>query len=61
MWQQWTNAFLGLAVVLVPFLGFNGDTFVWTLAVLGIAIAALGVWGAVENENTYEQYQERMT
>lgn len=61
MWQQWTNALLGLAVIVVPFLNLTGDAFTWSLAVLGIAIAALAVWGAVQNEGMNEQYYERMT
>jgi len=61
MWQQWTNAFFGLSVVLAPFLGLAGDALVWTLAVLGISIAALGVWGAVAHEGMYHEFQERMT
>ena len=61
MWQQWINALLGLAIIVVPFLGLTGDAFTWTLAILGIAIAALGVWGAVAHEGMYEQYTERMT
>lgn len=61
MWQQWVNALLGLAVIVVPFLGLTGDTFIWTLAVLGIAIAAFAIWGAVSHEGMYERYTERMT
>lgn len=48
MWQQWANVILGLLVVAVPFLGLAASTFTWTLAILGIGIAALGLWGAQE-------------
>lgn len=61
MWQQWSTALLGLAVIVVPFLGLSGGAFTWTLTVLGVAIAALAVWGAVAYENRYETYYERMT
>lgn len=48
MWQQWVNAILGLWVIAVPFIGITGSALLWTLAVTGIVIAALGVWGAQE-------------
>lgn len=46
MWQQWTNVILGLWIIAVPFLGMTGNAFTWTLVITGIAVAALGVWGA---------------
>ena len=48
MWQQWTNAVLGLWVIAVPFIGLNASVLTWTLAITGIAIAILGFWGAQE-------------
>jgi hypothetical protein len=51
-WQHWVNAVLGLWVLAIPFLGFTGDTLTWTLAVTGIVIAALAVWGALNNSQT---------
>lgn len=55
MWQQWTNAVLGLLVVAVPFLDLAAATFTWTLVVIGIAIAALGIWGAQETNTERER------
>jgi len=49
MWQQWINAILGLAVLATPFLALTSSTLTWTLAIIGIAIAVLGVWGAMES------------
>ena len=60
MWQQWLNALLGLAVIAVPFLNMTDQSFMWTLSILGIAIAALGTWGAVQHQDMME-YRERMT
>lgn len=60
MWQQWINALLGLWVLAIAFLGFSGDALMWTLAVTGLAIAVLGVWGAMQDEQMTE-YRERMT
>lgn len=55
MWQQWTNAILGLAVIIVPFLGLAAGTFTWILAILGIAIAVLALWGAQETHAERER------
>ena len=46
MWQDWTNAVLGLAVIGVAFLGLEPTTLMWTLGVLGGIITVLGIWGA---------------
>ncbi len=50
MWQQWVQALLGLWVIIVPFIGLTGNALSWTLAVTGIIIAALGVWGATRQD-----------
>lgn len=57
MWKQWLTAVLGLGVVVMPFTGISGDAFTWTLAIGGLAIAALGAWSALEE--TPEHYGER--
>ncbi len=57
MWQQWVNAILGLWIVAVPFIGISSAGLAWTLAITGIVIAVLGVWGA--QENSPEEYRER--
>jgi hypothetical protein len=61
MWQQWTNALLGLLVVMLGFLGLSSDTLMWTLAAVGIAIAGIGVWGAMQHDQMFGQYEERRT
>lgn len=48
MWQQWINGILGLWMIIVPFLGLQGSTFTWTLAITGVVVAILGFWGALE-------------
>jgi hypothetical protein len=55
MWQQWINAVLGVWTIAVPFLGFTGATLTWVLAVTGIVIAVLALWGAGD-ENTERQH-----
>ena len=57
MWKQWLTAILGLGVVAMPFTGITGDAFTWTLAIGGLAIAALAAWGALEE--TPGEYTER--
>lgn len=49
MWQQWLNALLGLWIVALAFIEFGGATFSWTLAISGLAVAVLGVWGAMSH------------
>lgn len=51
MWMQWINVLLGLWVIAVPFLGLSATALVWTLAISGIVIAALSLWGAVETNS----------
>ncbi len=46
MWQDWTNAVLGLAVIAVAFMGLDAATLMWTLGILGAVIAIVGFWGA---------------
>jgi hypothetical protein len=58
MWQQWVNAILGLWVLAIAFSSIGGSSLTWTLALTGIVIAALGVWGAtahseMEREGRY--------
>jgi len=58
MWQQWLNAIIGLWVIAVPFIGIVGDTLTWTLAVTGVAIAILGIWGAQQEQTMEEELHE---
>ncbi len=60
MWQQWLNALLGLAVIAVPFINLTAEAFTWTLALLGLGIAALGTFGAIQHGDMVE-YRERTT
>jgi hypothetical protein len=52
MWQQWVNAVLGLWVIAVPFLALSAGTLMWALAITGIIVAVLGVWGAMEGQSS---------
>ena len=54
MWQDWINGVLGVAVIVVAFLGLTGNELVWTLGLLGAGIAIVGFWGAgmYVNEST---------
>ncbi|HUO50044.1 MAG TPA: SPW repeat protein [Candidatus Paceibacterota bacterium] len=58
MWQQWANAILGLWVVAAPFIGIGGSALAWTLAITGIVIAILGVWGALQEQSMEEELHE---
>lgn len=53
MWQNYTNAVLGLVIIGVAvFAGFT-TTLAWTLGILGAVIMIVGFWGgAAEPEGT---------
>ena len=60
MWQQWVNAVLGLAIIVVPFLGLTSTSLMWTLIVGGLAVTVLALWGASqETMERNEQYGQR--
>ncbi|HUO56201.1 MAG TPA: hypothetical protein VMU27_02075 [Candidatus Paceibacterota bacterium] len=48
MWQNYTNAFLGLCLVGVAIFAAAtmGTTLAWTVGILGAVIIVLGLWGA---------------
>jgi len=48
MWQDWTNAILGLVIIGVAFLGLSGSASTWTLAIIGLLVAVIGFWGVSE-------------
>ena len=52
MWQDWTNAVLGLCVIAVGFLGLSGATLAWTLGILGLLIAVIGFSGAASGDRS---------
>jgi hypothetical protein len=52
MWQDWTDAVLGLIVLVVAFLGLTGTTLTWTLAIAGLAIIAVSLSGAASTTPT---------
>lgn len=52
MFQQWINVVLGLWIIAVPFTGISGNALAWTLAVTGIVVAALALWGALYEQST---------
>ncbi|OGG49042.1 hypothetical protein A3G63_00630 [Candidatus Kaiserbacteria bacterium RIFCSPLOWO2_12_FULL_52_8] len=57
MWQNYVNALLGLAVIVVAFLGLEGVTLSWTLGILGAAVLILGLWSATRTSSITELEQ----
>lgn len=47
MWKQWVNAVLGLAVIVMAYMG--GDHTI-RFVVAGVIIAILAVWAALEKK-----------
>jgi hypothetical protein len=52
MWQHWVNVVIGLAVIVVAFVGLAGAALMWTLIVAGAVVTILGLWGAMSEEDT---------
>ncbi|MBI5003973.1 hypothetical protein HZC00_02675 [Candidatus Kaiserbacteria bacterium] len=48
MWQDWTNAILGLLIIGIAFLGLQGSQSTWTFAAIGLLVAVIGFWGVSE-------------
>ncbi|MEK9166333.1 MAG: hypothetical protein AAB846_01210 [Patescibacteria group bacterium] len=46
MWQNWLLGFLGLWVILMPFLGFPLGLHRALTIITGVLIAVLGFWSA---------------
>ncbi len=59
MWQQWVNALLGLWTIAVPFMGFSGNTLVWSLMITGLAIAVLSIWSMQEKTSKDVRWTQR--
>jgi len=51
MVQHWINVVVGLAIIVVAFLGLAGATLMWTLIVAGAVVAILALWGALSDQN----------
>ncbi len=55
MWQNWTNALLGIVILGTSVLTLMGSTMLtgtaltWTLAAAGTLVAAIGIWGASDD------------
>ena len=59
MWQQWVIAVFGLWTIAVPFLGLSAGGLMWTLAITGIIVAALGFWGASQTAEAPRRWQRQ--
>ena len=46
MWQNWTNAVLGLVIIAALFMGLSASTLAWTVGVVAALIVIFGFWGA---------------
>lgn len=48
MWQHWLNFVLGLWLILSAFIAFTASGMTTNLIIVGIAVAVLALWGALE-------------
>jgi len=59
MWQHWVNFVLALWVGFSAYLNMSAASMVTNLTVVGIVMAVLAIWGALE-ERTYHYRHEHM-
>lgn len=57
MWQQWINGILGLWVLISPFVGLTPEAMTTNLVIVGIVIALLGFWGALQHQYRHEGHK----
>lgn len=55
MWEDWTNAILGLALLVLAFFSLSGATLMWTLGIGGAIIAIVGFIGASQ-KSTWQEW-----
>jgi len=57
MWQHWVNFVLSLWLVLSGYIGLSAAAMLTDLTIVGIAMAILAVWGAVEDQSYYHAHE----
>ena len=48
MWQQWVNVLLGLWIIGSGYVGFTAQGLTTNSTIVGILVALLALWGALE-------------
>ncbi len=48
MWQNYTNAFFGLCLLVVSFMGLDIVSLNWATGIIGLFVLVLGFWGGAE-------------
>lgn len=56
MWQDWTNGFLGVWLILLATLNVTNS---WTILATGALVAAMGFWGVVRERSEEEEHPYR--
>jgi hypothetical protein len=60
MWQNYTNAVLGLVLIVVAFTSLAAASLVWTVGIIGAVIFALGLWGGSADSAVMHKRHENM-
>ncbi|MCL5094065.1 MAG: SPW repeat protein [Patescibacteria group bacterium] len=47
MWQYWVIFFIGLWVIIAPYLGFTYAGLASAMVITGIIVAILAIWGVI--------------
>ena len=51
VWQHWVNFILGLWIVLSAYMNFSVTGFTTNFTIIGIVIAILALWGALQQKS----------
>ena len=49
MYSNAINLILGLALIVIPFMGLSAATFTWTLVLFGVVVTLSSLWKLVVN------------
>lgn len=56
MWQHWVNFVLALWVILSGYVGFASAEMTTNLTLVGIVMAVLAIWGALEEQSYHHSH-----
>jgi hypothetical protein len=61
MWQQWVNFIAGLWIIMSAYIGMSASAMAANITVTGIIIAALALWGALQQQSHARHHEFKTT
>jgi hypothetical protein len=58
MYLNWINGILGLVIFGVAFMDLSGTMLTWTLAIVGLLVAAISFWEVLNGQTSSDYEQE---